>query len=111
MRDRGSPTVEPAAETPAGVLDDTPRLTGAGNDYGFAANSSDPVLGATLGDVALVRYMAEGAWAGFWIGLQADYDRETTRDAMAKTLAGITPWRRSAPTRRPAGRARAAGRG
>jgi len=38
------------------------------------------------------------------IGLQADYDRETTKDAMVKTLARIKPWpkadslaRRTAP--------------
>jgi addiction module HigA family antidote len=29
---------------------------------------------------------------GFWIGLQADYDRETTKNAMVKTLARIKPW-------------------
>jgi addiction module HigA family antidote len=57
-----------------------------------------------------------GLSEGFWIGLQADYDRETTRDAMAKTLAGITPWRQPPPARRrPTSRARpatrAAGRG
>jgi len=32
---------------------------------------------------------------GFWIGLQADYDRETAKDAMAKTLAKIKPWRKA----------------
>jgi len=32
---------------------------------------------------------------GFWIGLQADYDRETLKDAMAKTLAKIRPWRKA----------------
>lgn len=29
---------------------------------------------------------------GFWIGLQADYDTATARIALARTLAGITPW-------------------
>ena len=29
---------------------------------------------------------------GFWIGLQADYDREKTRAVLAKTLARIKPW-------------------
>ena len=29
----------------------------------------------------------------FWIGLQADYDRETAKDALAETLAQIKPWR------------------
>lgn len=32
---------------------------------------------------------------GFWIGLQLDYDAAQTKDALAKTLANITPW--SAP--------------
>jgi len=29
---------------------------------------------------------------GFWIGLQADYDRERAKDVLAKTLAKIKPW-------------------
>lgn len=29
---------------------------------------------------------------GFWIGLQADYDQAMAKDALAKTLAAITPW-------------------
>jgi hypothetical protein len=29
---------------------------------------------------------------GFWIGLQADYDREKAKEALAKTLAKIKPW-------------------
>lgn len=29
---------------------------------------------------------------GFWLGLQADYDREMAKDALAKTLAKIKPW-------------------
>lgn len=28
----------------------------------------------------------------FWTGLQADYDREMTRDLMAPILDGIVPW-------------------
>ena len=36
-----------------------------------------------------------GMSEGFWIGLQADYDRETAKDAMAKTLAKIKPWRKA----------------
>jgi len=36
-----------------------------------------------------------GMSEGFWIGLQADYDRETAKDTMAKTLAKIKPWRRA----------------
>jgi addiction module HigA family antidote len=33
-----------------------------------------------------------GMSEGFWIGLQADYDRERAKDALAKTLAKIKPW-------------------
>jgi len=29
----------------------------------------------------------------FWIGLQADYDRERAKDTLAKALAKIKPWR------------------
>ena len=35
-----------------------------------------------------------GMSEGFWIGLQADYDCESAKDAMAKTLAKIKPWRK-----------------
>ena len=38
-----------------------------------------------------------GMSEGFWIGLQADYDRETAKDAMAKTLAKIKPWQKATP--------------
>jgi addiction module HigA family antidote len=30
--------------------------------------------------------------AGFWIGLQADYDRQLAEDVLDKTLAKIKPW-------------------
>src|SRR5882672_5280392 len=30
---------------------------------------------------------------GFWIGLQMDYDAARAKDALAKTLGKITPWR------------------
>jgi antitoxin HigA-1 len=33
-----------------------------------------------------------GMSEGFWIGLQSDYDREMTKDVLAKTLAKIKPW-------------------
>lgn len=33
---------------------------------------------------------------GFWIGLQMDYDAAKAKDAMAKTLAKIKPWKQSA---------------
>jgi addiction module HigA family antidote len=36
-----------------------------------------------------------GMSEGFWIGLQADYDREIAKDAMGKTLAKIKPWRKA----------------
>lgn len=39
---------------------------------------------------------------GFWIGLQADFDRETTRAALAKTLARIKPWPDAVRARRSA---------
>jgi len=35
-----------------------------------------------------------GMSEGFWIGLQADYDRAVAKDALAKTLAKIRPWRK-----------------
>ena len=28
----------------------------------------------------------------FWLGLQADYDREMAKEVLAKTLAKIKPW-------------------
>lgn len=44
---------------------------------------------------------------GFWIGLQADYDRETTKNAMVKTLVRIKPWPKAdAVARRPVPRRR-----
>lgn len=33
-----------------------------------------------------------GVSDGFWVGLQTDYDNAMTKDAMAETLANITPW-------------------
>jgi len=43
------------------------------------------------------------------IGLQADYDRETTKDAMVKTLARIKPWPKAdSLARRPVTRGRTA---
>ena len=33
-----------------------------------------------------------GMSEGFWIGLQSDYDREMTKDTLAKVLAKIKPW-------------------
>ena len=33
-----------------------------------------------------------GTTEAFWTGLQDDYDRETTKQAIAKVLAHITPW-------------------
>ncbi|MBI2060912.1 MAG: HigA family addiction module antidote protein [Nitrospirae bacterium] len=39
---------------------------------------------------------------GFWIGLQVDYDAARAKDFLAKTLAGIQPWKRgSIPSGRP----------
>ena len=42
-------------------------------------------------DLRLCRFF--GMSDSFWIGLQADYDRETAKDALAETLAQIKPWR------------------
>lgn len=39
---------------------------------------------------------------GFWIGLQADFDREKARVALAKTLARIKPWPEAERARRSA---------
>lgn len=36
---------------------------------------------------------------GFWIGLQSDYDQAVAKGAMARTLAGITPWKEIAAAR------------
>jgi addiction module HigA family antidote len=33
-----------------------------------------------------------GMSEGFWIGLQSDFDREMTKDTLAKELAKIKPW-------------------
>ena len=33
---------------------------------------------------------------GFWIGLQTDHDAAVAKDALAGTLAAITPWAQSA---------------
>jgi addiction module HigA family antidote len=34
-----------------------------------------------------------GTSEAFWTGLQDDYDRETTKQAIGKVLAHITPWK------------------
>ncbi len=34
-----------------------------------------------------------GMSEGFWIGLQLDYDAALAKDALAKTLAKIKPWK------------------
>lgn len=34
-----------------------------------------------------------GMSEGFWVGLQTDYDAAIAKDALAKTLAGIRPWK------------------
>ena len=39
---------------------------------------------------------------GFWIGLQADFDREKVRATLAKTLARIKPWPEAVRARRSA---------
>lgn len=39
---------------------------------------------------------------GWWLRLQADYDTELAKAALAKTLAKITPWSESTADRTPA---------
>jgi addiction module HigA family antidote len=34
-----------------------------------------------------------GTSENFWIGLQLDYDAAIAKDSLAKTLAGIKPWK------------------
>jgi antitoxin HigA-1 len=41
-------------------------------------------------DLRLCRFF--GLSDGWWLRLQADYDTQITKAAMAKTLAKITPW-------------------
>ena len=43
-------------------------------------------------DTALRLARFFGMSEGFWIGLQSDYDREMTKDTLAKALAKIKPW-------------------
>lgn len=53
----------------------------------------------------LSRFFGMSEW--FWTGLQADYDREMTRDLMADTLAAIVPWSelsKTTPVKNPAAR-------
>ncbi len=39
---------------------------------------------------------------GWWLRLQADYDTEVAKAALAKTLAKITPWSETTADREPA---------
>ena len=39
---------------------------------------------------------------GWWLRLQADYDTELAKAALAKTLAKIKPWAESAEDKAPA---------
>ncbi|OGI45994.1 MAG: addiction module antidote protein, HigA family, partial [Candidatus Muproteobacteria bacterium RBG_16_65_34] len=41
-------------------------------------------------DLRLCRFF--GLSDGWWLRLQADYDTELAKDALAKTLAKIKPW-------------------
>ncbi|MET0504171.1 MAG: HigA family addiction module antitoxin [Luteibacter sp.] len=53
----------------------------------------------------LSRFFGMSDW--FFTNLQADYDREMTRELMADTLAAIVPWSelsRTVPGKRPAAR-------
>lgn len=48
---------------------------------------------AITADTGLCLSRFFGMSDSFWIGLQADFDRETAKDALAETLAQIRPWR------------------
>jgi addiction module HigA family antidote len=50
---------------------------------------------AIIADTGLLLSRFFGISEGFWIGLQAVYDRETAKAAMAKTLAKIKPRRKA----------------
>jgi addiction module HigA family antidote len=47
---------------------------------------------AVTADTGLRLSQFFGTSEGFWTGLQDDYDRATTNQAIAKTLAQIKPW-------------------
>ncbi len=44
-------------------------------------------------ETALLLSRFFGNTAGFWMGLQAQYDRERAEDEMSERLAAIVPWR------------------
>ena len=45
-------------------------------------------------DLRLCRFF--GLSDGWWLRLQADYDTEVAKAALAKTLANIKPWKETA---------------
>jgi antitoxin HigA-1 len=51
-------------------------------------------------DLRLWRFF--GLSDGWWLRLQADYDTEVAKAALAKTLAKITPWSETTADREPA---------
>ena len=51
-------------------------------------------------DLRLCRFF--GLSDGWWLRLQADYDTELAKAALAKTLARIKPWAKSAEDKAPA---------
>ena len=51
-------------------------------------------------DLRLCRFF--GLSDGWWLRLQADYDTELAKAALARTLAKIKPWSESAEDRAPA---------
>ena len=52
-----------------------------------------------------------GMSESFWTGLQMDYDTARTKDALAKTLSKIRPWRAGADRPRSTDRSRATNSG
>ncbi len=64
-------------------------------EIGVPPQSIDAILSgkiAVTADTGLRLSRFFGLSEGFWIGLQADYDRETAKDALAEILAAIRPW-------------------
>lgn len=51
---------------------------------------------AVVADTAIRLARFFGTTAGFWLGLQADYDTEEAERTAAEDLAKISPWKKAA---------------
>ena len=64
-------------------------------EIGVAQRRIGEIVAGTRGvtaDTGLRLSRFFGMSDGFWTGLQMDHDAAQTKDALAKTLARITPW-------------------